>query len=188
MPWKTLAQLVAVAALGSAGGALGVPHLRVVASDVLTACSVLAAFLVQVMLLLATILNPGKLTPSLLREIAAELDLKQREAFVLFCFYVAALGGFLAIKMTNEWKPKGAFAIVQSHGLAAVASFALAFAVVRTVAFLSTMRHIQTLRHKLLHQDATVDQLKSSVQPAADLQHHNPAPESPPFGLPAKLD
>ena len=100
-----IVQLAAVLAVGAGGSMLGVPRIRPAASDVIAVCAVLAAFLVQVMLLLATILNPGKLPPDLLKKIASELDRKQSEAFTLFCFYVAALSAFLGVKLTNTWVP-----------------------------------------------------------------------------------
>jgi len=185
MPIMAIVQLTAVLAIGAGGAILGVPRIRPAASDAIAVCAVLAAFLVQVMLLLATVLDPGKLSPEFLRQIVTELDRMQSEAFSLFCFYVAALTAFLCVKLTNTWVPRNLFSSVQSHGLAFVSCSVLAFAVIRTVAFLSTMRDVQALRHRLLLQDAQVEALKAGPQVVAELDRHAPEPDSPPFGQPA---
>lgn len=185
--WKrNIVSLFALMALCLLGARVGIPGLRVAASDVIAACSVLAAFLVQVILLLATVLTPGRLSPSLFRRLAEELDQKQKEAFVLFLIYLATVFGFLGIKLSDAWVPSGWIARDLSKAAAAACSGALGLAALRTIVFLETMRHLQTLRYKLLREDVEYQSNLADRTVPIILQDDQKEAHTPPFGAPVE--
>lgn len=165
-----------------AGAWLGVPGLRPIAGDVIAACAILAAFAVQLMFFMATVLSPGRVSRVLFDEIAQELDARQAAARRLFLGYASAVAVFLALKLTGEWKPGNEYWEVASSLAGGVALGIAAYAFVGTWAFMQTLRTLQDLRHRLIRQELTVRELASRAPSAAQLDHLAEEPHNRPFG------
>lgn len=144
-----------VVLMGVAGAFLTVGALKEVAAEVIAAFAVLGAFLVNLMLLLATVFNPGRLKAAQIAEVAAELRSQQQRAIALFGAYMAAIVLFLVIKSVGAWASyDGPWQDAALRALTAAAGLITGYCVVGTAGFLVALRSIQTLRHNLLIQEA----------------------------------
>jgi SNF family Na+-dependent transporter len=167
----------------------GLPVVRLAASEAIATCSILAAFLFQVMLLLATVLTTSSLSAELLKELSEELDRKQRSAQRLFVVYVATIVAFIIMKMTDKWEPVQGLTwqFALSTGFAFGSVFLFALALLSTIAFSRLLLGLQETRHRLQMQEQRVQEQKAR---AARIQDNAPAyldelPEEPhnrPFG------
>jgi NADH:ubiquinone oxidoreductase subunit 3 (subunit A) len=180
MGWVGIVRISVVLLSGAAGAYLGVGALRDVSSDVIAACSILAAFLVPVMLLLATVLSAGRLSRSLFDELASALDARQKSARRLFAGYVFVIFLFLALKLSTHFSglPWQETASRLSGGLAGLA---FAGVLMWTLKFMATLRDLQSLRHELLRQEMEAEDMKTALAAPANLDLPPTYPGSTPI-------
>ena len=148
-------KVVIVIATGAVAAAMPEAALKDIVSELIATLAVLAAFLVQLMFLLATVFNPGRLKAAAVEQIAAGLSREQRRATTLFGAYVLAIGVLLIVKITGPAGPLAttfdpAVLATTARPLAGIAGLVFGYCAVGTFGFLGSLQSIQALRHKLL--------------------------------------
>lgn len=148
-----LASLMVVLAAGAFGLWIGPAPLRDVVGDTIAVFAILAAFLIQVMLLLVTAFNPGNLSADRVRQITEALSTQQRQASYVFLGYLTAIVAGVVLKATT---PAAADSVIwwPLHGISAALLASASFGLVGTVRFVQALRSIQTMRQKLLVDEA----------------------------------
>lgn len=179
---RRLLKLGFVLAAGAAGWFVPAAALKDIAAEVVAAFSVLAAFLVQLMLLLATVLNPGRLRAEQITIIATRLREQQQRATLLFTTYVVAIALFLAVKLPLGLGYEAAWQAYTLHALSSAALAISAYCLLGTASFLASLRGLQTLRHELLVREAEAREQEERRQAAATVAYFGPPAGSSSFG------
>ena len=145
-----------VATVGGAGAALGPWPLREVIGDTIAVFAILAAFLIQVMLLLATAFSGGGLSSDRIAQVAQRLGAEQRRASWVFFAYLVLIAAAITMKATMPEKPDGAaiWLLVALHGMTGIGGAAAAYGTIGTVSFVRSLRAVQELRHRLIIEEA----------------------------------
>jgi hypothetical protein len=138
---------------GGLGLWIGPVPLRDVIGDTIAVFAILAAFLIQVMLLLVTAFNPGSLSADRVRQISDALAAQQRQASYVFFGYLTAIVSGVILKATTPGVPAAAIEW-WLNGISALVLASATFGLFGTVRFVGALRSIQTMRQKLLINEA----------------------------------
>lgn len=166
-----LARLLVVLAAAMLGAWIGPAPLRDVIGDTIAVFAILAAFLIQVMLLLVTAFSPGTLSAERVKQITDALAVQQRQASYVFVGYLTVIVSGVVLKAltpsaANAPPLDGALSWL-AHGMSGVVLGSAAFGLLGTVRFVRALRTIQTLRQKLLVDEAAARDA-ASLREAAD--------------------
>lgn len=147
-----VAQVTAVIAGVAAGALIDVAHMKAVASELIAALSIAAGIVAQGMVLIATMFQPGRLTPERVRRVTAELEKQLRLAGELF--FVLALAIVPLVMLKGEIDAPFISARVGLIFLGFVGGIAVA----RLYAFFSTLMALQRLRHVQFTDEAMAEE------------------------------
>ena len=153
---RQLFLLGAVVAAGAFGAALGPWPLREVIGDTIAVFAILAAFLIQVMLLLVTAFSPGNLSAERIRQVTEALTAEQRRASLVFVAFLVAIGAAVVGKAAGGASADevATWLRVALHGLAGVMVAAVTYGLIGSVMFVQSLRAVQELRHRLMIEEA----------------------------------
>ncbi|WP_431281676.1 hypothetical protein ACQW02_20025 [Humitalea sp. 24SJ18S-53] len=182
MTMKKALPLFVIASAGVLGWFVPIANLKGMAAEVIAAFSVLGAFLIQLMFLLATVFNPGSLPSEQIALVARELRQQQQRAITLFIAYVVVIALFVTIKAI-EWPANndGAWHI-GAQILSVLSGIGLGYCGVGTSNFLVALRSIQSLRHDLLIKDAKYREDQERARAMEKVAYVSPAAGSSSYG------
>lgn len=151
--WTPSAMAVATIAAGAFGAWMGPVPVRETIGDTIAVFAILAAFLIQVMLLLVTAFSPGNLGADRIRQVTEALSKQQRRASWVFLAYLVAIVSAVVAKAAMP-TTAGAVAPIWLHGLTGIGFMCATFGLLGTLMFVRSLRAIQTLRHRLMIEEA----------------------------------
>lgn len=172
---RQLFLLGAVVLTGAYGAVLGPWPLREVMGDIIAVFAILAAFLIQVMLLLVTAFNPGSLSAERIKQITDRLTDEQRRASLVFFAYLVAIGSGVVGKAASGSSPGDATAQIALHGLTGVGSAAAAYGLIGSVMLVRSLRAVQHLRHRLMIEEAEASEAGRQRQLLDNVAYISPA-------------
>lgn len=144
-------QLVAVLAGITAGALIDVAQAKAVASELIAALSIAAGIVAQGMVLIATMFQPGRLTPERVERVTAELEKQLRLAGELFCVLALAIVPLVMLKGGIDAP------LLNARAGLIVLGFIGGIAASRLYAFFSTLMALQRLRHAQFKEEAKAE-------------------------------
>jgi hypothetical protein len=161
------AKLMVVLAAGGFGWWVGPAPLRDVIGDTIAVFAILAAFLIQIMLLLVTAFNPGSLSADRVLQITQALAAQQKHASYVFFGYLTAIVFGVMLKAATPGAANAVFGW-SLHGISAVVLASSTFGLLGTIRFVGALRSIQVMRQSLLISEAKDREKQEAAQRKAE--------------------
>lgn len=171
-----LSQMAAIAAGLAVGAYVDPVQMKAVASELIASLSIAAGIVAQGMVLIATMFQPGRLTPARVRVITAELEKQLRLAGELFLVLAVAIIPLVMLK--GEIDAPFISARVGLVFLGVVGGIAIA----RLITFFAALLALQRLRHAQFLEEALAEETAGRAKLLDRVAGIPARPGLPPYG------